>query len=193
MPNGTWWGAAATAIVSVMRIRHALVAAALAAGLAGVAVPGTAHADTPNPPPVPATPGAWITGVGHFTLQEPNTENHPIRFSVLAWVDRSGTTRGVFGFRHLLPDGRVLAEGQAEVTCVNVRGGTALVTAVVPEGQGNVGNHAFYLRLTNGRPDRIETVQATNAPTRPVPYCVDIAPFGVPTYPIERGGYVFGS
>lgn len=171
-----------------MRIRTALAAAALT-----VLVATPAHADPSDPPPVPATPGAWIAGAGQFTYQEPGTYNHRIRFSVVAWTAADGTTRGAFGFRHLLPDGQLLDEGYADVTCVSVRGDTALVTAVVPEGQGSVGNHAFYLKIVDGRPDRIETAQATNKPTRPVPYCVDTAPYGLVRYPLDRGGYAFGS
>lgn len=171
-----------------MKIRSVLLAAAL---VLGVAAP--ARADDGDPPPVPATPGAWITGVGHFTFKEPGVYDHRIRFSVLAGVDRGGRTHGVFGYRHLLPDGRLVDEGFAEVTCVSVRGSTALLTAVVPEGRGPVRNHAFYLRLVDGRPDLIDSVQATNGPRRPVPYCVDTAPYGQPQYPIELGGYMFGS
>jgi len=176
-----------------MSIRTVLAAAAVAAV---AAVPAPAHADPGAPAPIPATAGAWIHGVGHFTYHEPGTEGHRIRFSVAAVVSAGGTTRGVFGYRHLLPDGQLVDAGSAEVTCVHVADGVALVTAVVPEGQGPVANHAFMLKIIDGvrgAPDRIETLQATNGPTRPPRYCADTAGYGLLTYPVERGGYRFGS
>lgn len=188
MPFGTYRYRVRPTIVRGMKIRAVLIAAAL---VLGVAAP--ARAADGDPPPVPATPGAWITGVGHFTFTEPGVDGHRIRFSVLAGVDRKGRTHGVFGYRHLLPDGQLVAEGFAEVTCVSVRGRTALLTAVVPEGKGPIRNHAFYLRLVDGRPDLIDSVQAANGTARPVPYCVDTVPFRQPQYPIELGGYAFGS
>jgi hypothetical protein len=176
-----------------MRSRIALAAAAMAA-CAVTAAPTPAHADTSTPPPVPPTPGAWIYGVGHFTYDEPGTYGHRIRFSVIAGVSADGTTHGVLGYRHLLPDGQEAASGHAEVTCVNVHDGTALITAVVPEGQGQVANHAFVLKIIDGgpgAPDRIETLQAQGGPTRPPRYCMDTAGFGLRTYPVEPGGYTF--
>ncbi|RJL30809.1 hypothetical protein [Bailinhaonella thermotolerans] len=153
---------------------------------------GKGAGDPGMPPPVPATPGARIGGVGHFTYDEPGVEGHRIRFAVHARVAADGTARGALTYRHLLPDGKLLGRGRADVTCVNVTGDTALVTAVVPEGQGTVRNHAFYLKIIEGRPDRIETLQTNNGPVRPPSYCADPA-FNpdIRRYPIERGGFRF--
>jgi hypothetical protein len=134
-----------------------LIVLALVSALAG--------GDSSVPPPVPATPGARIYGVGHFTYDEPGLYGHRIRFSIRARVAADGTTSGVFGYRHLLPEGQVLGAGRAEVTCVSVHGDTALVAAVVPEGSGNVRNHGFYLKIVEGRdppgPGRAGTPAAT--------------------------------
>jgi hypothetical protein len=159
-----------------------LIVLALVSALAG--------GDSSVPPPVPATPGARIYGVGHFTYDEPGLYGHRIRFSIRARVAADGTTSGVFGYRHLLPEGQVLGAGRAEVTCVSVHGDTALVAAVVPEGSGNVRNHGFYLKIVEGRPDQIETLQAQDGPERPPRHCIDTAwdPTLKP-YPIEHGGY----
>ncbi|MGC4847406.1 hypothetical protein ACLQ3F_09220 [Micromonospora sp. DT15] len=87
----------------------------LAGAVAAVGAPASARADDQDPPEVPATPGAWIAGVGCFVYDEPGTFGHQIRFGVVGWVDRHGTGHGVFRFRHALPDGSVASEGQAEV------------------------------------------------------------------------------
>lgn len=178
-------------IVMKIRIVLAIAAATLAAA---TAQPAPAHADASTPPPVPATPGALIHGVGHFTYDEPGVYGHRIRFDIHARVASDGTTRGVFGYRHLLPDGQVLGAGHAEVTCLHVQSGTALVAAVVPEGQGNVPNHGFYIKIIDGgrgRPDRIETLQAGGGPERPPRYCIDTAVVpDLKRYPVERGGYL---
>ncbi|MFI6239581.1 hypothetical protein ACIBEF_06850 [Micromonospora sp. NPDC050795] len=145
-----------------MRIRRMLVTV-LAGAVAAVGVPASAQADDQDPPEVPATPGAWIAGVGGFVYDEPGTFGHQIRFVVVGWVDRHGTGHGVFRFRHALPDGSVASEGQAEVTCVSVVGSTALVTAVVPEGGSPMVNHVFVVKIIDGGPgraDQIETLQA---------------------------------
>jgi hypothetical protein len=201
VPFGIYRPVNASAIVVDMKIRTAFAATAIAATVAATvatvaAAPSAAHAGSWEPTPVPATPGAWIHGVGNFVLDEPNTYGHRIRFSVLAWVNGNGTTRGVFGYRHLLPDGQVLGEGHAEVTCVNVRDDTAMVAAVVPQGQGNVVNHGFYLKIVDGgrHGDRIELAQAGGDPAHPAPrHCVDTAELGALRYPVEPGNYTFGS
>lgn len=172
-----------------------LAVTAAAASLATPAAATAAGSDPTTPPPVPATPGALIHGVGHFTYEEPGLQGHRIRFRVHARVDAEGTTRGTFDYRHLLPDGEVLGAGHAEVTCLSVHGDTALVAAVVPEGHGNVRNHGYYLKIIDGNrahhPDQIETVQAQNGPDRPPRHCIDTAVDpDVKRYPIDRGGYL---
>jgi hypothetical protein len=182
VPIGIWSDSAAAPTLDRMKPFIVAIIAALASG------------DSSVPPPVPATPGAHIHGVGHFTYDEPGVDGHRIRFSIHARVAPDGTTSGVFGYRHQLPDGQVVGEGHADVTCVSVAGDTALVAAVVPEGEGNVRNHGFYVKIVDGRrgqPDQIETLQAGGGPERPPQYCIDTA--WDPTlkrYPIERGGYL---
>ncbi len=186
MPFGTYRCGRRAATVWGMKILAAVVLFLLLA-----ATP--AQAADPDPPQVPATPGAWIAGVGHFTFKEPGTYDHRIRFSVAAGVDRRGKSYGVFRYKHQLPDGRVVGEGYAEVVCVSVQGNTALVAAVVPDGQGTVVNHGFYVKIIEGRPDHIESAQAGGDPTRPAPrYCVDPALFSAVRYPLDRGGFTFG-
>ncbi|WP_433261484.1 hypothetical protein ACQPWR_20180 [Micromonospora vinacea] len=179
-----------------MKFRKLLVAM-LAGAVTVVGAPLSARADDQDPPEVPATPGAWIAGVGGFVYDEPGTVGHQIRFGVLGWVDRDGTGHGVFRFRHALPDGSVVSEGHAEVTCVSVVGDTALVTAVVPEGGSPMVNHVFVIKVIEGGPgraDQIETLQAGGDPTRPpTRYCVDPAPYNLSRYPVRPGGYAFGS
>ncbi|MEV4753622.1 hypothetical protein AB0J86_00670 [Micromonospora sp. NPDC049559] len=174
-------------------MKIALLAMTAAAAVGTPAAAGTPVADPTMPPPVPSTPGARVRGVGQFTYDEPGVQGHRIRFSIRAKVAASGTTNGVLGYRHLLPDGQVLGEGYAEVTCVNVQQGTALVAAVVREGHGSVRNHGFYLKIVDGgerRPDHIETLQAQDGPTRPPRYCIDTAiDPTLKRYPIEHGGY----
>jgi hypothetical protein len=176
-----------------MQLRRIALTVTAAALTAALGTPAAAHADMPAPAPVPATPGASILGVGHFTYAEPGVDGHRIRFSIHAWVNADGTTRGVFGYRHLLPDGSELAAGHAEVTCLHTQDGVALVAAVVPEGQGVLVNHGFYVKIVDGgrgRPDRIETLQASGGADRPPRFCVDTAE--VPSlirYPITRGGF----
>ncbi|MGW3615817.1 hypothetical protein [Micromonospora arida] len=81
-----------------MTIRGLLVAV-LSGAVVLVGAPGSARADDQDPPEVPATPGAWIAGIGGFVYDEPGTVGHQIRFGVLGWVDRHGTGHGVFRFR----------------------------------------------------------------------------------------------
>ncbi|MEW1587996.1 hypothetical protein AB0283_21455 [Micromonospora vinacea] len=179
-----------------MTIRRLLVAV-LTGAVVLVGAPASARADDQDPPEVPATPGAWIAGIGGFVYDEPGTVGHQIRFGVLGWVDRHGTGHGVFRFRHALPDGSVVSEGHAEVTCVSVVGDTALVTAVVPEGGSPMVNHVFVVKIVEGGPgraDQIETLQAGGDPTRPAKrYCIDTAPYDLSRYPVRPGGYAFGS
>ena len=141
-------------------------------------------------------PAAAVTGVGYFTYDEPGVYGHKIRFSVQARTSADGSTRGNFSFRHLLPNGDLLGQGRADVTCLQVSGGVALFTAVVPEGQGNVRNHAFYVKIIDGgrgRPDQIANIQAQNGPERPPRRCIDFEveyPGAAKRYPVERGGYL---
>lgn len=165
-----------------------LAAVALAVG---VAAPAQAAAD--GPPPQPTTPGAWITGVGQFVYHEPNTEGHRITFGLAAGVTRGGVAHGVLTYRHALPDGSTLAEGWADVTCVNVTGDTALVAAVVPNERSNLVNHGFYLKIVGGR--QIELAQTGGDPAHAAPrHCVDTADVpGLKRYPVAPGGYLYGS
>jgi hypothetical protein len=138
---------------------------------------------------------AAIAGGGSFTYDEPDVYGHRIRFNIHARTTVDGSTRGSFSFWHLLPDGKLAAKGRADVTCLQVSGGTALLTAVVPEGQGNVRNHAFYVKIIDGgsgRPDQIANAQAQNGSERPPQRCVDfeVEHPGPKRYPIERGNYV---
>lgn len=174
-----------------MKIRLALAAAAAAVTTIGIATP--ARADVSEPPPRPTTPGAWITGVGQFVYHEANVEGHRITLGVAARVTRNGTAYGVLTYRHALADGSLLSSGWADVTCVNVRGDIALVTAVEPDERSMLVNHGFYLKIIGG--DRIELVQTGGDPAEPARrHCVDTADVpGINRYPVEPGGYVFGS
>lgn len=147
--------------------------------------------------------GELIVGVGHFTLEGPTIEGHKIRFAVRARVGADGTTHGSFRFRHLLPDGELLATGQADVTCLQVSDGTAMFTAVVtseyipplPPGRPH-GPHAFYVKVIDGDrgPDQVVFAQATDPPG-PLPTdCIDVENHPeIPElvrYPLDHGDYV---
>jgi hypothetical protein len=151
-----------------------------------------------------STPNQRIAGIGEFTLNDVNVTGHPIRFAIHANTDAAGTPRGSFRFRHLLPDGSVLATGHADVTCLQVVGDTALLTAVVTEeqiagaehlGDLPLGPHAFYVKIIDGgRDDKIVFTQAIGPPPD-VPLrqdCLDVEeqfPGELKRYPIERGNY----
>ena len=174
--------------LGAMKIRLILAAVVTAVGIAT-----PAHADIPEPPPRPTTSGAWITGIGQFVYHEVNVEGHRITFGLAAGVTRNGTAYGVLTYRHALPDGQLLASGWADVTCVNVRGDTALVTAVVPNDRSTLVNHGFYLKIVGG--DRIELAQTGGDPAEPARrHCIDTADVpGINRYPVEPGRYLFGS
>jgi hypothetical protein len=158
--------------------------------------PATAEPDN-------AIAGDAIVGVGHFTLGDPDTQGHQIRFAVQAHAGRDGTTVGRFRFRHLLADGELLASGRADVTCLQVSNGTAMFTAVVtsefvpPERPGlPFGPHAFYVKVIDGDrgPDQVVFAQAIDPPTSLDRGCVDVEddpriPEPLVRYPLDRGGY----
>jgi hypothetical protein len=160
------------------------------------AAPGTGTGTGTGTGGTYGTHAAAISGVGNFTYDEPGVEGHKIRFSIHARTTADGSTRGDFRFRHLLPNGELVGEGRADVTCLQVSGGTALLTAVVPEGQGNVRNHAFYVKVIDGgrgRPDQVANIQAQNGSERPPERCIDFDveyPGTAKRYPIERGDYL---
>ncbi|WP_250000884.1 hypothetical protein [Actinoplanes sp. M2I2] len=141
-----------------------------------------------------APPGnAGVFGVGQVVLTQPDAVGHRVWFGVLASADAAGSSRGRFWFRHLLPDGSVLAQGWAEVTCLQVTGDVALFTAVVPEGVGVVKNHAFAMKVIDGgaRPDQVAFIQAGGGPDRPPARCIDfdVEHPGQPYHQVRAGGY----
>lgn len=142
-----------------------------------------------------ATPArnAGVIGVGQVVLTQPDAVGHRVWFGVLASTDADGSPRGRFWFRHLLPDGSLLGQGWAEVTCLQVTGNVALFTAVVPEGVGPVKNHAFSMKVIDGggQPDQVAFVQAGGGPARPPTRCIDfdVEYPGQPRHQIRTGGY----
>ncbi|WP_430785631.1 hypothetical protein [Actinoplanes sp. G11-F43] len=134
--------------------------------------------------PVPAQPVS-VSGVGRIVLTPADADGHPVWFGVRG--DR-------FWFRHLLPDGSLVARGWAAVTCLRVTGRVAEFTAVVPEGVGPIRNHAFVVKIIDGgrRPDQVAFVQASGGPERPPTRCFDLdAEFpGRPRHQVLAGGYV---
>lgn len=136
--------------------------------------------------PAQARPPAMVVGLGHFVYDEPGLEGHRIWFGV-----RAAQNRGRFWFRHEYPDGSLVAEGTADVTCLRVTGRTALFTAIVPDGTSEVRHHGFYVKIIDSDrgPDLIADAQATNGPTPPPRDCYEPGDMGRPFYPIRRGGY----
>ena len=178
--------------MSGLKLKAAAVS--VIAAVVGLAAPSLAQARTDHNEPG-RIGHASVVGVGQFRLDEPNVVGHRIWFGVRAVTAADGSSRGRFRFRHLRPDGTVAGQGWADVTCLRVSGDVALFTAVVPEGVGVVKNHAFVVKVINGKhgPDRIAFIQAQNGPERPPRRCID---FDVefPTmpairYPVLTGGY----
>ncbi|MFC3500333.1 hypothetical protein ACFOOK_05040 [Micromonospora krabiensis] len=174
----------------------AMAVAAVAA--AGVATSPTA-AQARQPEGIRVA-GGWsvVAGVGHFVYDEPGTVGHRIWFGVQAVAAAGGSTYGQFRYRHELPDGTVVGQGRADVTCLEVTGNVAVFTAIVPEGQGAVRNHGYYVKVIDGGrgPDQIVDAQAQNGTEPPPTECLDPEtdlPAGVPPrprYPVLVGGYV---
>ncbi|RKN41430.1 hypothetical protein D7223_24110 [Micromonospora endolithica] len=138
-----------------------------------------------------------VTGLGQFVYDEPRVVGHRIWFGVSAFSAADGSTVGRFLYRHEWPDGTLAAQGQADVTCVRVTGNVALLTAIVPEGEGTVKNHGFYVKIIDGgrMPDLIVDAQVQNGEERPPTHCLDPEtdlPPGLPQrprYPVLAGGY----
>jgi hypothetical protein len=178
--------------MSRVKTKAAVLTAVAAVGL--VAMPSTAQAQPGHHAPGGAGPSA-VRGVGQIRLDEPHVVGDRIRFGVRAVTAVDGSAHGRFTFRHLRPDGTVAGQGWARVTCLQVTGNVALFTAVVPAGVGVVKNHAFYVKIIDGRhgPDRVAFIQAQNGPERPPRRCVDFdvefpsAP--ALRYPVLTGGY----
>ncbi|MFC5925218.1 hypothetical protein [Micromonospora vulcania] len=145
-----------------------------------------------------ATSGrSFVAGIGRFVYDEPNVVGHRIWFGVQAATTAGGSTYGQFLYRHELPDGTLVAQGRADVTCLKVTGNVAIFTAIVPEGQGTVKNHGYYVKIIDGGrgPDQIVDAQAQNGSERPPTHCLDPEtdlPPELPTrprYPVLVGGY----
>lgn len=137
---------------------------------------------------------AGLAGLGRVVLNEPGALGHPVWFGVAASAAGNGESHGRFWFRHLLPDGSLLGQGWAEVTCLRVTGNVALFTAVVPEGVGPIENHAFYMKVIDGggaNPDQVAFIQARGGPDRPPTRCLDfdVEYPGQPRYQVRAGGY----
>jgi len=176
-------------------MRVVALAAVAAAGVAGS--PSVAQAQQSEATSV-ATGWSVGAGLGHFVYDEPGVVGHRIWFGVQAVTAADGSTRGHFLYRHELPDGTLVGQGRADVTCLKVTGNVAVFTAIVPEGQGNVKNHGYYVKIIDGgnEPDEIVDAQAQNGPERPPTHCLDPEtdlPPGSPQrprYPVLMGGYV---
>ena len=168
-------------------VRATAIAAVTVAGV--LAVPAAAQARV-HVASVAAGRSA-AAGTGHFVYDEPGTAGHRIWFGVQAVTTRDGSARGQFRYRHELPDGTLVAQGWADVTCLQVTGNVALVTAIVPEGEGPVRNHGFYVKIIDGGAgrDEISDVQASGGPERPPTGCVDPDDYHRPRYPVLAGGF----
>ncbi|MEU4679126.1 hypothetical protein [Micromonospora sp. NPDC023737] len=138
-----------------------------------------------------------VAGMGHFVYDEPGMAGHRIWFGVQAVTATDGSTHGQFLYRHELPDGTLVARGRANVTCLKVTGNIALFTAIVPDGQGTVKNHGYYVKIIDGGSgqDQIVDAQAQNGTEPPPTHCLDpetdLDPEAPkrPRYPVLIGGY----
>lgn len=175
-------------------LRAAALAAVAAVGV--VASPAAAQAQQSEAMSVAA---GWsvVAGMGHFVYDEPGVAGHRIWFGVQAVTATDGSTHGQFLYRHELPDGTLVGQGRADVTCLKVTGNVAVFTAIVPEGQGTVKNHGYYVKIIDGGSgqDQIVDAQAQNGTERPPTRCLDPEtelPPGTPQrprYPVLIGGY----
>lgn len=172
------------------------------AAIAAVTVPGVAVAVSDSDPATPA-PAAdsvpWlipqsVKGVGRFTLHGPNVGGDQITFDIDGRMARTGITHGTFRFQHHKP-GVFTSYGDGEITCLRVTGRTAILTAVIanetvpgrPEG---IGVHAFFVRITDARSDRIQFTQAPPPPA--TPGCTDplhLPPAYVDTSTLDAGNW----
>ena len=156
--------------------RTLVLSALMAAGV--LLTPSAAQARPPSPA---------IIGLGPFVYDAPGVEGHRIWFGV-----RAARDKGRFWYRHELPDGTVVGQAWADVTCLRVDRNVALFTAIVPDGQQpDVRNHGFYVKVIDGGrgPDLIADAQATNGTDPPPRHCVEPGDMGRPFYPVLRGGY----
>ncbi|MEV6373488.1 hypothetical protein [Micromonospora musae] len=179
-------------------LRAVALAAAAAVGVA--ASPSVAQAQQSE---AMGTTAGWsvVAGLGHFVYDEPGTAGHRIWFGVQAVAAADGSAYGQFLYRHELPDGTPVGQGRADVTCLKVTGNVAVFTAIVPEGQGTVKNHGYYVKIIDGGrgPDQIVDAQAQNGAERPPTHCIDPEtelPPEVPQrprYPVLIGGYTVHS
>ncbi|MCX5065008.1 hypothetical protein OOJ91_03845 [Micromonospora lupini] len=166
-----------------------------------VVAAGPSAAWAQQPETRPAAGLSALAGMGHFVYDEPNVVGHRIWFGVSAVSTPDGTARGQFLYRHEWPDGTLVAQGRADVTCLKVTGNVAVFTAIVPVGEGTAQNHGFYVKIIDGgpEPDVIVDAQAQNGATRPPTRCIDPeteVPADVPPrprYPILAGGYLVRS
>ncbi|MGI5524446.1 hypothetical protein ACQEUX_26390 [Micromonospora sp. CA-259024] len=178
--------------------RATALAAVVAAGV--TASPSVAQAQQPEALTAAAGRSA-VAGMGHFVYDEPNVVGHRIWFGVHAVTAANGSAYGTFMYRHERPDGTLVAQGRADVTCLKVTGNVALFTAIVPEGQGAVKNHGYYVKIIDGGrgPDQIVDAQAQNGSERPPTGCLDpetdlppeLPPR--PRYVVLVGGYAMQS
>ncbi len=107
-----------------------------------------------------------VHGVGHFKLQMPDLPSHEITFGVSGRTARTGLSTGTFTFRHHAPaapgEETWTARGVGRIVCLKVHDDHALLTAVITREHtpiGEIGPHAFYLKITDGSPDRVAFLQ----------------------------------
>ncbi|MET8087535.1 hypothetical protein [Micromonospora sp. NPDC005237] len=174
-----------------------VAALVVVAAVVVAASPAAAWAQQPETRSAAATRWSTVTGLGHFVYDEPNMVGHRIWFGVSAFSTADGSTYGQFLYRHERADGTLAEQGRADVTCLRVTGNVALLTAIVPEGEGAVRNHGYYVKIIDGGrlPDVIVDAQAQNGDEPPPTHCLDpetdLPPGNPqrPRYPILAGGY----
>ncbi|MGW4469731.1 hypothetical protein ACWENQ_08670 [Nonomuraea sp. NPDC004354] len=172
--------------------RSRVALAGLAAGLAVLTVTAPAVQADPGPKPA-ALPDFLLSGTGEGTLDilGAGWKGHKVRFAIEA-KGFATESQGTFRVQHWFPDGKVFADFQGKIDCLNVGGDVAVVTGVIEKVSASpaeieipTGKRVGFTVDDEGKRDRLGWSWAVLGFEQELPICMGTAPI----LPLSKGGY----